>query len=89
MVEILDDLVVREVQLLLVSLQQSWNDERNRNFDLMKELDAAEQRLLALFSDEGEARGRPKADDQFCVQRISEAIDAAVQAKGGPPCESW
>ena len=52
-----DDLALCEAQLLLVSLQQSWNNESNRSFDLMNELDTAEQRLLALFSAEWEARG--------------------------------
>ena len=52
-----DDLALCEAQLLLVSLQQSWNNKSNRSFDLMNELDAAERRLLALFSAEWEARG--------------------------------
>ena len=53
----MDDIEMREAQLVLVSLQQRWDDERNRSFALMDELNAAEKRLLALFSTEWEKRG--------------------------------
>ncbi len=46
-----------EIQAQMVSLQQRWDDERNHSFALMGELDAAERRLLSLFSGEWEARG--------------------------------
>ncbi len=53
----MDDIEMREAQLVLVSLQQRWDDERNRSFALIGELDAAERRLLALFSTEWQKRG--------------------------------
>lgn len=53
----MDDIEMREAQLVLVSLQQRWDDERNRSFALIGELDAAERRLLALFSTEWAKRG--------------------------------
>jgi len=56
-VESLNELEMREAQLVLMSLEQEWSDERNRSFELMNELNAAERRLLALFSNEWQARG--------------------------------
>ena len=53
----MDDIEMREAQLVLVSLQQRWDGEHNRTFALMDELNAAERRLLALFSTEWEKRG--------------------------------
>lgn len=58
--ERLNELEMREAQLVLMSLEQRWSDEKNRSFELMNELNAAERRLLALFSDEWEARGGKK-----------------------------
>jgi hypothetical protein len=53
----MDDIEMREAQLVLVSLQQRWDGKYNRSFALMDELNAAEKRLLALFSAEWEKRG--------------------------------
>jgi hypothetical protein len=53
----MDDIEMREAQLVLVSLQQRWDGEHNRSFALMDELNAAERRLLGLFSTEWQKRG--------------------------------
>ncbi len=53
----MDDIEMREAQLVLVFLQQRWDGGQNRSFALMDELNAAEKRLLALFSMEWAKRG--------------------------------
>jgi hypothetical protein len=53
----MDDIEMREAQLVLVSLQQRWDGGQNRSFALMDELNAAEKRLLSLFSMEWAKRG--------------------------------
>jgi hypothetical protein len=53
----MDDIEMREAQLLLATLERQWDDDRNRSFALMEELNTAEKRLLALFSGEWKARG--------------------------------
>jgi hypothetical protein len=59
-VEPLNELEMREAQLVLMSLEERWSDERNRCFELLNDLNVAERRLLALFSEEWEARGGEK-----------------------------
>jgi hypothetical protein len=53
----MDDIEMREAQLVLATLERQWDDDRNRSFALMEQLNTAEKRLLALFSGEWEARG--------------------------------
>lgn len=53
----MDDIEMREAQLVLATLERQWDDDRNRSFALMEQLNKAEKRLLALFSGEWEARG--------------------------------
>lgn len=53
----MDDIEMREAQLAFVTLERQWDDDRNRSFALMHELDEAEKRLIAQFSGEWEARG--------------------------------
>ena len=52
-----DDIEMREAQLVLVELQKQWDDEENRTFALMRELETAENRLVATFIDEWRDRG--------------------------------
>jgi len=47
-----DDIEMREAQLVLWSLKKQWDAEENRSFALMRELEAAENRLIAAFMDE-------------------------------------
>ena len=53
----MDDIEMREAQLVLATLERQWDDDRNRSFALKEQLNTAEKRLLALFSGEWEARG--------------------------------
>ena len=53
----MDDIEMREAQLVLATLERQWDDGRNRSFALREQLNTAEKRLLALFSGEWEARG--------------------------------
>jgi len=53
----MDDIEMREAQLVLATLERQWDDDRNRSFALMEQLNTAEKGLLALFSGEWEARG--------------------------------
>lgn len=53
----MDDVEIREAQLVFVNLECRWVDERNRNPRLMRELDRAEKRLIVLFMDEWRERG--------------------------------
>ena len=43
--------------VVFVELEKQWDDEGNRNFALMRELDTAENRLVATFMDEWRDRG--------------------------------
>ena len=47
-----EDIEMREAQLVFVELEKQWNDEENRSFGLMRELEAAENRVMAAFMDE-------------------------------------
>ena len=47
-----DDIEIREAQLVFVELEKQWDAEENRSFALMRELEAAENRLIAAFMDE-------------------------------------
>ena len=47
-----DDIEMREAQLVFVELEKQWDAEENRSFALMRELEAAENRLIAAFMDE-------------------------------------
>jgi hypothetical protein len=53
----LDDLELREAQLVFVDLECRWTHEKNRNPRLMRALEKAENRLLSLFTDEWRDRG--------------------------------
>jgi len=53
----MSEIEMREAQLVLVELQKQWDDEENRNFDLMRELETAEKPLIATFMDEWRDRG--------------------------------
>lgn len=52
-----DDIEMREAQLVFVELEKQWDAEENRTFALMRELDAAENRLIAAFMNEWRDRG--------------------------------
>ena len=52
-----EDIEMREAQLVLVELEKLWDAEENRTYSLMRELDAAESRLIAAFMDEWRDRG--------------------------------
>ena len=47
-----DDIEMREAQLVFVELEKQWDQEENRSFALMRELEAAENRLIAAFMEE-------------------------------------
>jgi nuclear transport factor 2 (NTF2) superfamily protein len=51
----MDDIEMREAQLVFVGLQSRWDADKNPR--LMRELDVAERRLIVLFSTEWEKRG--------------------------------
>ena len=46
-----EDIEMREAQLVFVELETQWNDERERDSELMRKVEAAENRLMALFTD--------------------------------------
>lgn len=52
-----DEIKIREAQLVFASLQQRWDNDLNRSWPLVKELEAAESRLITLFMEEWEERG--------------------------------
>jgi hypothetical protein len=54
---VIDDVEMREAQLIFVELQMQWDDEQNCTFALMRELETAENRLVATFMDEWRDRG--------------------------------
>jgi hypothetical protein len=54
---VIDDVEMREAQFVLVELEKQWDDEENRSFALMRELEAVENRLIAAFMDEWRDRG--------------------------------
>jgi hypothetical protein len=54
---VIDDVEMREAQLIFVELESLWDDEENRTFALMRELETAENRLVATFMDEWPDRG--------------------------------
>jgi hypothetical protein len=53
----MDDVDIREAQLVFVNLQSRWDVVANRDPKLMRELEDAENRLIALFMDEWADRG--------------------------------
>jgi hypothetical protein len=53
----MSEIEMREAQLVFIELESQWDDEGNRNFDLMRELDTAENRLVATFMNEWRDRG--------------------------------
>ena len=87
----MDDIEMREAQLVLVSLQQRWDDERNRSFALIGELDAAERRLLALFSTEwakrgGDRRTINRAYSEYRKMLTRQSADLAALLHNGVRC---
>jgi nuclear transport factor 2 (NTF2) superfamily protein len=54
---VIDDIEMREAQLVFVELEKQWEDEENRTFALMRELETAENRLIAAFTNEWQDRG--------------------------------
>ena len=53
----MSEIEMREAQLVFVELESQWDDEENRTFALMRELETAENRLVATFMDEWRDRG--------------------------------
>ncbi|MGA7293903.1 MAG: hypothetical protein WBW53_01275 [Terriglobales bacterium] len=53
----MSEIEMREAQLVFVELENQWDDERNRKFALMRELETAENRLVETFMDEWQDRG--------------------------------
>jgi hypothetical protein len=53
----MSEIGMREAQLLFVELENQWDDEENRTFALMRQLENAENRLAATFMDEWRDRG--------------------------------
>ena len=53
----IEDIEMREAQLILVELEEQWENEENRTFALMRELEAAEKRLTAAFMEDWRDRG--------------------------------
>ncbi|MGC2247343.1 MAG: hypothetical protein WA609_12130 [Terriglobales bacterium] len=53
----MSDIEMREAELVLVELENQWDDVANRTFALMRELETAENRLVATFMDEWRDRG--------------------------------
>jgi hypothetical protein len=55
--EQMSEIEMREAQLVFVELESQWDAEENRTYALMRELEAAEYRLVATFMDEWRDRG--------------------------------
>lgn len=53
----MSEIEMREAQVVFVELEKQWDHEENRSFALMRELEAAENRLIAVFMDEWRDRG--------------------------------
>ena len=53
----MSEIEMREAQLVFIELESQWNDEVNRTFTLMRELETAENRLVATFMNEWRDRG--------------------------------
>jgi hypothetical protein len=53
----MSEIEMREAQLVFVALENQWDDEENRTFALMRELETAENRLVATFMNEWRDRG--------------------------------
>jgi nuclear transport factor 2 (NTF2) superfamily protein len=54
---VVEEIEMREAQVVFVELEKQWEDEANRSFALMRELEAAENRLVSVFTDEWRDRG--------------------------------
>jgi hypothetical protein len=52
-----EDIEMREAQLVFAELERQWDVEENRTYALMRELEAAENRLIAAFTDKWRDRG--------------------------------
>ncbi len=59
----MSEIEMREAQLVFVELESQWDDEGNRTFALMRELETAENRLVTTFMGEWRDRGRPQDDE--------------------------
>ena len=53
----MSEIEMREAQIVFIELESQWNDKENRTFTLMRELETAENRLVATFMDEWRDRG--------------------------------
>jgi len=53
----IEDIEMRESQLVFVELQCRWDAEENRTYVLMRQLEDAENRLIALFMGGWRERG--------------------------------
>jgi hypothetical protein len=53
----MSEIEMREAQLVFVELEKQWEGEENRTFALMREVEVAENRLIAAFMDEWRDRG--------------------------------
>jgi len=53
----MSEIEMREAQLVFVELEKKWDDEENRTFALMRELETVENRLIAAFTNEWQDRG--------------------------------
>jgi len=70
----MDDVEMREAQLVFVTLERQWDDDRNRSFALMNELDEAEKRLIAQFSSEWEERGGERRMVSFAYSEFRKRL---------------
>ena len=82
----IDDVEMREAQLIFVELEKQWDDEGNRNFALMRELDTAENRLVATFMDEWQDRDGDLKVMRFAYSHFRKRLLwAAGKRKKGRP----
>ena len=84
-----DDIEMREAQLVYVELETRWNDERERNPKLMRELGRAEDRLIKLFMNGWAPRPvMPRAWSDYRLMRSCGRRNRADNRRCGVPSVS-
>jgi hypothetical protein len=76
-----------EAQLVFVELESQWNDEENRTFTLMRELETAENRLVATFMHEWRDRSGDLKMMRFAYSHFRKRLlRTADKRKKDRPC---
>jgi hypothetical protein len=77
----IEDIEMRESQLVFVEFQRRWDAEENRTYALMRQLEDAENRLIAEFMDEWRDRG---GDFRLMTLAYSDFRRSLLRAVGKP-----